>query len=119
MYQEGLGIDKNARRAARLFNTAAKQGYGPAQFRLGMCYANGIGVTQDPVKAAAWLAVADATLRQRPLIAADSQSTATEATDAMKVVDPGIVKQELEKVLAELSPEQREAASRLAQENMK
>ena len=118
LYQEGLGTKKNNKRAARLFHTAAIKGYGPAQFRLGMCYANGFGVQQNPVKAAAWLAVADNTLQRRPLVAADAKSPATDETETIQVVNSGIVKQELEKILAELSPEQREAASKLATEYM-
>lgn len=118
LYQEGLGTGKNSKRAARFFHAAAKGGYGPAQFRLGICYANGIGVKQDPVRAAAWLAVADDTLRKKPLIAADAHGSANEEPDAMQVVSPGIVKQELKNVLDVLSPEQREAAAKLAQEYM-
>ena len=118
MYQEGLGTKKNDKRAARLFHTAATKGYGPAQFRLGMCYANGFGVKQDLVKAAAWLAVADDSMQKKPLIAADAQSSTTEEPESMQVVSPGIVKQELEKVVMQLSQEQREAASKLAGEYM-
>ena len=118
MYQEGLGTKRNDKRAARLFHSAATKGYGPAQFRLGVCYVNGLGVAQDPVKAAAWLAVADDTLTKEPLIAADGQSSTTEEPEAMQVVSPGIVKQELEKALSELTPEQRDAASKLARQYM-
>lgn len=118
MYQEGLGIKKDNKRAARIFYSTANKGYGPAQFRLGMCYANGIGVQQDPVKAAAWLALADDTLQKRPLIVAADQILTGDEPESMQVVSPGIVKQELEKVVAELSPEQREAASKLVKEYM-
>lgn len=119
LYQEGLGTKKNDKRAARLFHAAAIKGYGPAQFRLGMCYAKGFGVQQNPVKAAAWLAVADNSLKMRPLIAADAKSPTADEPETIQVVNSGIIKQELEKVLAELSPEQREAASKLASEYIK
>lgn len=116
LYQEGLGIKRNDKRAARLFHDAASKGYGPAQFRLGKCYADGRGVTQDLVRAGAWLSLADANLQRNPLVAADAQSTTAEAAGSMQIVDYEVVKRELEKVLAELSPEQQQAAAKLAGE---
>ena len=118
LYQEGLGVARNDKRAARMFHDAAVKGYGPAQFRLGMCYVKGTGVTQDLVRAGAWLAVAEDNLRKNPLVAADAQTTTGEnkEPEAMKLVDSGVVKRELDKVLAQLSPEQQQAAAQLARE---
>lgn len=116
LYQEGLGVARNDKRAARLFHDAAIKGYGPAQFRLGMCYQSGRGVTQDLVRAGAWLTAADDSLQRRPLVPAEN--TETLAAETMRIVDPGLVKQELKKILAQLSPEQRQAAAQLAREYM-
>ena len=122
LYQEGLGVARNDRRAARSFHDAAVRGYGPAQFRLGLCYAQGRGVTRDLVQAGAWLTAADVRLREQPLISADpprqaqAESKTDADADAMGPVDAGIVKQELQKVLAQLSAEQRQSAAQLARE---
>ena len=118
LYQEGLGVARNDKRAARLFHDAAIKRYGPAQFRLGMCYANGRGVTQDLVKAGAWLAVADNSLQQRPLVPVENTEAGAAGSEAMRAVDSGLVKQELEKVLDQLSAEQRQAAAQLARDYM-
>lgn len=40
--------------AVRYFRKAAEQGYAPAQFNLGVCYANGAGVEKDMVEAVKW-----------------------------------------------------------------
>lgn len=40
--------------AYRLFKPLAEQGYGGAQYKLGVMYANGKGVTQDYTEAAKW-----------------------------------------------------------------
>jgi len=119
LYQEGLGVTRNDKRAARLFHDAAIKKYGPAQFRLGMCYTNGRGVTQDLIKAGAWLAVADNSLQQRPLVPAENPETEAAGPEAMRTVNSGLVKQELTKVLDQLSPEQRQTAAQLAREYMK
>jgi TPR repeat protein len=118
LYQEGLGIKRNDKRAARLFHDAAIKGYGPAQFRLGMCYANGSGVAQDLVKAGAWLAVAEASLQRTPLVAADARDATESEPDVIPAVDSGIVRQERQKILVQLSPEQQQAAATLAREYM-
>jgi TPR repeat protein len=60
MYYTGEAISKDAAgnilsndpaTAAAWFHRAAAQGYAPAQFNLGLMYANGEGVPKDPAKA--------------------------------------------------------------------
>ena len=58
MYDEGLGVSQNYKKAARLYKKAAKRGYAPAQHRLGMLYARGHGIGQSNIKAYAWIVVA-------------------------------------------------------------
>lgn len=58
MYLNGLGTEKDDRKAINWFGKAAKKGYGVAQFRVGEMYAAGLGVKQDDVKALAWLTIA-------------------------------------------------------------
>ncbi len=40
--------------AAREFRVAAEQGYAPAQFNLGVMYAQGQGVARDQAQTVAW-----------------------------------------------------------------
>lgn len=54
MYEQGLGISKNAKEAVYWYNQSAKQGNSAAQFNLGVCYENGLGTTVDFEKANAW-----------------------------------------------------------------
>ena len=48
--------------AARWFRAAAVQGEARAQFNLGLMYARGLGVENDPVRALMWMQLADAIL---------------------------------------------------------
>lgn len=118
MYQEGLGVARSDRRAARSFHDAAIKGYGPAQFQLGMCYANGRGVKQDLILAGTWLTVADASLEKRPLVPAQTPDTDSGGPKAMQMLDSGVVKQQLHKILARLSPEQQKSVAQRAREYM-
>ena len=45
--------------AVKWFRKAAEQGEAHAQFMLGMCYFNGVGITQDKTEAVKWLQKAD------------------------------------------------------------
>lgn len=51
MYNEGVGVPKNAVEAARLFRLAADQGYVAAQVNLGASYVQGNGVPKDSQEA--------------------------------------------------------------------
>ena len=55
-YQKGLHYYKDGsyKKAARLFKEAAKQGYAPAEEKLGYMYGRGQGVSQDRYEAVHW-----------------------------------------------------------------
>ena len=60
-YQKGLHYykEKNYQKALPLFEEAAKQGYAPAEFKVGYMYEYGLGVPQDYSKAAYWIKKAE------------------------------------------------------------
>ncbi|MCP5144151.1 MAG: sel1 repeat family protein [Gammaproteobacteria bacterium] len=60
IYEEGLGVRINMREAATQFIEAAKGGWGPAQFKVGELYRDGGPVSQDPIRAYAWMSLAAA-----------------------------------------------------------
>lgn len=53
-YTTGEGLPKDHAQAAAWFLKAAEQGYGEAQYQLGMLHDLGKGVPQDPIRAAHW-----------------------------------------------------------------
>ena len=116
MYEEGLGTEQDYRRAARMYQAGAKKGYAPAQYRLGLCYLNGLGVKQDPVKASAWLTVAEANLQRRPPVAADDRDVENKEPDTLMIVDTSLIKAELARTREGMSQEQKEAAAKLVRE---
>jgi len=59
LYYLGLGVPRNARRAAELYHAAAKSGYAAAQVNLGNLYRQGIGVNADASRAYGWYRQAD------------------------------------------------------------
>jgi len=54
----GRGGDQNSQTAIAYYTYAASQGYVPAQYILGILYANGNQVARDVVEAHAWLSLA-------------------------------------------------------------
>jgi TPR repeat protein len=60
MYEQGLGISKDAKEAVYWYNQSALQGNSAAQFNLGVCFENGIGTTVDFEKANEWYRKASA-----------------------------------------------------------
>mmetsp|Transcript_13954 Transcript_13954/g.18118 ORF Transcript_13954/g.18118 Transcript_13954/m.18118 type:complete len:407 (-) Transcript_13954:71-1291(-) len=55
VYLKGIaGTEKDFDEAARLFSSAAHQGYARAQYNLGLLHEKGIGVSQDLVCASMW-----------------------------------------------------------------
>jgi TPR repeat protein len=58
MYDAGIGVIKDDRKALQWYRLAAEQGNADAQFNLGDMYANGQGVTQDDREAVKWLRLA-------------------------------------------------------------
>ncbi len=54
MYEQGLGISKNAKEAVYWYKESAMQGNSAAQFNLGVCFENGFGTTVDFEKANEW-----------------------------------------------------------------
>jgi uncharacterized protein len=51
MYEAGMSMPQNYAEAIKWWRRSADQGYGPAQFSLGLAYAYGEGVTQDFLRA--------------------------------------------------------------------
>jgi TPR repeat protein len=88
MFEAGLGARQNDREALRYFLEAAKLGYASAQFKLGKLYRQGnSAIEQDSARAYAWFKLAETN---------GAQDTAPE----------------IEALLGEMSPEQREEAER-------
>ncbi len=54
------GVAQDRGRAAALYLRSARQGFPVAQYYLGLAYADGEGMTRDPVKAHIWLGIARA-----------------------------------------------------------
>ena len=91
LYQNGVGVAKDDAIAATWYTQAARQSHAQAQYNLAVMYQLGAGVKQDLVEAFAWLTLA----------ALQEQTGATGA---------------LGRVLAQLTPEQRTAAEKKAEQ---
>jgi len=50
-HEDGKGVTKDEKKAAKLYREAADLGYARAVFRLGLCYLSGIGVRKNRKKA--------------------------------------------------------------------
>jgi len=59
-YLKGVGVKRNAKKAAKWVRKSAAIGHGPAQHLLGALLAAGHGVKKDPVEAAKWFILAAA-----------------------------------------------------------
>jgi len=57
-FRWGCHVQKDPQRAAMYFRQAAEQGEPRAQFRLALCYANGIGESRNVIQAYKWLRIA-------------------------------------------------------------
>lgn len=57
-YERGDGLPHDLARAADYLRLAAERGYGPAQLRLGLAFAAGLGVQTDLSESYAWLSLA-------------------------------------------------------------
>ena len=53
MYREGIGVEKDLKKAFELFTEAAP-GFAMVEFNLGLMYEKGLYVEKDPQKAAAY-----------------------------------------------------------------
>jgi len=51
MYQEGLGVTQDFRKARWMYEIAATHGYAPAYYRLGILYRDGLGCKKNSKKA--------------------------------------------------------------------
>ena len=58
LYENGLGVGKNANEAVRWYEQAANGGNRKAMYRLGILYAQGTGAGQDYAQSASWFAKA-------------------------------------------------------------
>lgn len=58
MYQNGLGTATDVDRAIDFYKYAAAKNYAPAQYNLGVIYANGDGIPRDKFRAYAWFSLA-------------------------------------------------------------
>lgn len=75
MNQKGLGGIENMDEAIKFYQYAASQNYAPSQYVLGTIYANGDGVTRNPIKAYAWLSLA---VNQKLGVAEEAQKKISE-----------------------------------------
>lgn len=91
LYHNGQGVPQNLIVARQWYERSAGQGNSTAQLNLGVLYHNGLGGSQDLVQAHLWLSVA--------AVQSGNQSAA----------------QERDKVLTEMTPEQRTEAQQLFQ----
>lgn len=57
-YLRGRGLPRAPERAVRWFRRAAERGNAQAQYELGLCLAQGLGVAPDPLAAHRWLSLA-------------------------------------------------------------
>src|ERR1700722_9161840 len=55
LYDEGYGVQKDAKQAAYYYRLAAEKGNVDAEFSLGLAYEKGSGVRKDNAEAAKWL----------------------------------------------------------------
>lgn len=60
LHLQGRGVIQNFKESVRLNTQAAEAGYAPAQYNLGVAYANGVGTFRDPVRAHMWFNIAAA-----------------------------------------------------------
>ena len=60
LHLKGAGVIQNFKESLRLNEQAAALGYAPAQYKLGVAYATGVGTFRDPVKAHMWFNIASA-----------------------------------------------------------
>lgn len=58
MYDKGLGLTQDYRKALSWYGKSAKNGYALAQYKIGQMYIAGNGVKQNFIKAFAWLKTA-------------------------------------------------------------
>jgi TPR repeat protein len=58
LYDEGYGVQKDAKQAAYYYHLSAAKGNADAAFSLGLAYEKGSGVHKDNVEAAKWLKLA-------------------------------------------------------------
>ena len=49
-YENGMGVIKDLKEAAKYYQLAAQQGHADAQYNLGICYENGEGVLKKMLK---------------------------------------------------------------------
>ncbi len=62
MYEAGLGVQQDDRRALYWYNRAAEQGAASAQFALGIKLRHGFGVERDDIAALMWFRIAAQTM---------------------------------------------------------
>jgi len=55
LYYEGIGVDKDAKKAFQYSLQGAEKGHPMAMYNVGICYLNGIGVDENKEKAIKWL----------------------------------------------------------------
>ncbi|MFZ2145041.1 MAG: tetratricopeptide repeat protein, partial [Xanthobacteraceae bacterium] len=90
-YTDGDGVPQDDAEAARWFRLAADKGYPKAQLHLGLAYADGRGVPRDLINAYMWVVLS-----------------------GMRGVDGRTVSQARNTVEEEMTPEQIDAAQKLA-----
>ena len=89
MYDKGLGVPRNYKKAVSLFRLAAEQKDPIAQYHLGIKYVNGHGVRENPKEAYVWFAIAfnnGNELAADPLRVLNQSLSTVDRQNALKVV---------------------------------
>jgi len=92
MYRDGSGMAQNNAEAVKWFRLAAGQGYAPAQFEIGTAYKLGLGVTPDNIRAYLWYSYAAARdnnyVRSRDILAHELTPDQIEAAKRLAIELP-------------------------------
>jgi TPR repeat protein len=89
MYDKGLGVPQNFKKAVSLFRLAAEQKDPIAQYHLGIKYVNGHGVKESPKEAYIWFAISfnnGNELAADPLRVLNQSLSTVDRQNALKVV---------------------------------
>ncbi len=97
LYTQGLGIQQDYSATMQWYYKAAEQGHAKAQYNLGVLYKQGHGVPQDSIQAMMWFRLAASNLPA--------------GHEGHKEVE-----EQIEKLAAQMAPQQLEEAKRRAQE---
>jgi TPR repeat protein len=109
MYDHGLGVRQDHKKAVRWYRKAVEHGYLAAQAMMGLKYAKGEGFKQDKVKAYAWLTSAEHYFNSDGVEPGDLEK-------AFPFADRRAIREVFESLEAELTAEEKQTAAGLARE---